>query len=126
MSLITKSTYLRGPKGEAGPQGSRGERGPAGPQGPQGIAGTVPNSDAVVEGINNLYFSSARSRASIGVSGDLSYDSFTGIISYVAPATVASIGNHSTSDLVEGTNLYFTEQRVIDIIADSNVNGGEY
>lgn len=63
MSLITKSTYLRGPKGEIGSQGPKGDRGPTGPQGAQGVAGvdgTVPNSDTVTEGVNNLYFTTNR------------------------------------------------------------------
>jgi hypothetical protein len=39
MSLITKSTYLRGPKGDIGLQGPIGERGLAGVQGPAGSKG---------------------------------------------------------------------------------------
>ena len=39
MSLITKSTYLRGPKGNIGLQGPKGERGLQGVQGLPGPAG---------------------------------------------------------------------------------------
>lgn len=78
MALITKSTYLRGPKGDIGLQGPKGDRGIQGPPGPQGPAGAdaeVTNSDSVEEGFQNLYF---------------------------------------------------TAQRVNDIIAQSNMDGGEY
>lgn len=226
MSLVTKSTYLRGPKGDIGLQGPKGDRGLTGPQGPQGPAGSaadLTSTDDVQEGLTNLYYTNERtdarvaigitnlidgapdslntlnelanalsnnanfastvvtgiagklslaggtmtgalildanpttnlqaatkqyvdnlttdniiestnlyftvnrSRDSISVTGDLSYNSTTGIISYATPTTVASINNHTTSDLTEGTNLYFTEQRVTDIIAQSNMDGGEY
>ena len=78
MSLITKSTYLRGPKGDTGLQGPKGDRGLTGPRGPQGPAGE--------------------------------------------PANVIS-----SDDIQEGgTNLYFTEQRVLDIIAQASMDGGEF
>lgn len=61
------------------------------------------NTDEVSEGATNLYFTTARARASISASGDLSYDSTTGVISYT----------HGNTDTVnEGvTNLYFTNSR---------------
>jgi hypothetical protein len=226
MSLITKSTYLRGPKGDIGLQGPRGDRGLSGalgPQGPQGETSVPASTDDILEGFNNLfftneradarvtiginnlinsapnsldtlnelatalnndsnfgstvvtslagklaiaggtmtgalilnadpitelgaatkqyvdnlstsdiaestnlYFTTVRARNSINVTGSLSYNSETGIISYVTPLTVASIGNHSTSDLAEGSNLYFTEQRVLNVIEQANMDGGEY
>jgi len=51
----------------------------------------------------NLWFTNARARAAISVSGSLSYDSATGVISYTTP---------STSGITEGTNLYYTDARV--------------
>jgi hypothetical protein len=51
----------------------------------------------------NLWFTNARARAAISVSGSLSYDSATGVISYTTP---------STSGITEGTNLYYTDTRV--------------
>jgi hypothetical protein len=51
----------------------------------------------------NLYYTDARARAAVSVSGSLSYNSTTGVFSYTTP---------STSDITEGTNLYFTDARV--------------
>ena len=52
-------------------------------------------TDALTEGSVNLYFTQARARQSISVSGSLSYDSATGVISYTAPppsgGTVTSV-----------------------------------
>ena len=39
-------------------------------------------SDDISEGSNNLYFTNARARASISASGDLSYNSSTGVLSF--------------------------------------------
>jgi hypothetical protein len=49
------------------------------------IVASPGDTDAVPEGNTNLYFTDARARAAISVSGDLSYDSTTGIISYSSP-----------------------------------------
>lgn len=62
------------------------------------------NTDGITEGSTNLFFTQARARNSISVSGDLSYDSSTGVISYSTP---------TTDGVTEGTNnLYFTNARV--------------
>ena len=54
----------------------------------------------------NLYFTQARARNSISVSGDLSYDPATGVIS------TAGLAGSTTDDLAEGsTNLYYTDAR---------------
>jgi hypothetical protein len=45
-------------------------------------AGALGNTDDLDEGTTNLYFTTARARESISATGDLSYDSATGIISY--------------------------------------------
>jgi hypothetical protein len=71
MSLITKSTYLRGPKGERGLAGPRGERGLAGAQGPQGIQG--PDSD------------SQYIRGQFSGSGNITYNFNTGVIGFTNP-----------------------------------------
>jgi hypothetical protein len=71
MSLITKSTYLRGPKGEHGLAGPRGERGLAGAQGPQGIQG--PDSD------------SQYIRGQFSGSGNITYNFNTGVIGFTNP-----------------------------------------
>jgi hypothetical protein len=70
MSLITKSTYLRGPKGDIGLQGPRGERGLTGPQGPRGPAGAaadITSTDDVLEGFANLYYTDARTDARVAI-----------------------------------------------------------
>ena len=60
------------------------------------------NSDGISEGSSNLYFSDARARASISVSGSiLSYNSGTGVISM----------SIDTGDVAESGNLYFTDAR---------------
>ena len=66
----------------------------------------------VAEG-TNLYFTDARSRSSISLNtnaasgdGSLSYDVSTGVFTF-APADVPT----STSELSEGSNLYFTNAR---------------
>jgi len=60
------------------------------------------NTDEITEGTTNLYFTNARARSAISVSGSLSYNSATGVISYTTP---------STSGITEGTNLYYTDTR---------------
>ena len=47
---------------------------------------TKDNSDEITEGSTNLYFTNARARGAISVSGDLSYDSGTGVISFTNDA----------------------------------------
>ena len=50
-------------------------------------AAILPNTDSVSEGLSNLYFTQARSRQSISVSGSagLAYNSSTGVLTYTAP-----------------------------------------
>ena len=62
--------------------------------------GTLTTAD--VSEVTNLYYTDARVRAAISVSGSLSYNSTTGVISYTTP---------STSGITEGTNLYYTDAR---------------
>ena len=69
------------------------------------------NSDNVTEGSTNLFHTTARARASISATGSLSYNSGTGVISYTTPTTIASLSNHDTDDLAEGSNLYYTDAR---------------
>jgi hypothetical protein len=68
----------------------------------------------------NLYYTDARARSAISVSGNLTYDSGTGILGFTMPTTIASLSNHDTDDLAEGTgNLYFTSAR-----ARASLTGG--
>jgi len=91
------------------------------------VTGTVSSianhdTDVLSEGSNNLYFTESRARNAISVSGDLSYDPATGVISYDDAAM--SLAAFDTDDLAEGTNnLYFTDARVESAV-DNYVAGG--
>ena len=70
------------------------------------------NTGHITEHTNYKYYTDARVRAAISVDGNLSYNSSTGVLSYTTPTTIASLSNHDTDDLSEGTtNLYFTNAR---------------
>ena len=75
------------------------------------VTGTVSDisnhdTDALAEGTNKLYFTDARARSAISVSGDLTYNSTTGVIS------TQGLASSDTDDLSEGTtNLYYTNAR---------------
>ncbi len=65
------------------------------------------NTDNVTEGSTNLFTTAARTRGHISVSGSLAYNASTGVISYTTPTTIASLSNHDTDDVAEGsTNKY--------------------
>ncbi len=77
----------------------------------------------------NLYYTDARSRAAISATGDIAYNSTTGVISYNAAASpVSSVNGETgavvldTSDIDEGSNLYYTDGRVQTVI-DTNTAG---
>ena len=72
------------------------------------------NTDNVTEGSTNLFTTAARTRGHISVSGSLAYNASTGVISYTTPTTIASLSNHDTDDVAEGSNLYYTDERVDD------------
>ena len=75
-------------------------------------------SDDLSEGATNQYYTDGRARAAISATGDLSYDSATGVMSYTIPTTIASLNNHDTDGLTEGSsNLYHTNERVDDRVA---------
>lgn len=60
------------------------------------------DSDGINEGTSNLYFTQARSRGSISVTGDgIAYDSATGVISLAV----------GSDDITEENQLFFTEAR---------------
>ena len=73
------------------------------------------STDDLSEGSSNLYFTEIRSRNSISVSGDLSYNASTGVISlttYKSSDFDTDLASKSTDDLSEGNNLYYTQSRV--------------
>ena len=83
------------------------------------------DTDNLSEGSSNLYFTNARSRSAISASGDISYNSSTGVISFTqSTAPVTSVNSATgavvldTDDIAEGSsNLYFTNAR-----ADTRIN----
>ena len=93
-------------------------------------AGTTSN---IAEG-TNLYFTNARARTSISVSGAGSYDNSTGVITITGGVTsvggatgavsnaqlasgITTSGILNTSNVIEGGNLYFTNARVATAVA---------
>ena len=82
------------------------------------------DTDNLSEGSSNLYFTNARSRSAISASGDISYNSSTGVISFTqSAAPVTSVNSATgavtldTDDIGEGSsNLYMTTERVQDIV----------
>lgn len=88
---------------------------------PTTIASLINHTTSNLTEGSNLYYTNSRARAAISVSGSLSYSPSTGVISYTTPSTIASLSNHNTNDLVEGsTNKYFTENRVIATLVANN------
>ena len=79
---------------------------------------------------SNLYFTQDRARASVSASGDISYNQSTGEFSattYKSTDFDTDFSNKSTSDLSEGSNLYFTELRAqnsISVSGDLNYSNG--
>jgi len=71
----------------------------------------------------NLYYTDARARSSISVSGDLTYNSSTGVIS------TQGLASSTTDDLAEGTtNLYYTDARAdarVDILKTDLQTSGD-
>ncbi len=93
------------------------------------VTGTVSSlsnhdTDDLAEG-SNLYYTDARSRSAISATGDISYNSSTGVISFTQSASpVTSVNTLTgavvldTDDIGEGsTNIYFTNAR-----ADTRIN----
>lgn len=89
-------------------------------------------TDDLEEGSTNLYFTDARAIAAVGGSatsdntpntvvkrdgsGNFSAGTITADLVGDVTGQVSDISNHSTTDLAEGTNLYYTDQRVDDYI----------
>ena len=91
-----------------------------------GTVSSLSNHDTadLTEG-SNLYYTDARARAAISATGDISYNSSTGVISFTQSASpVTSVNTQTgavvldTDDIGEGsTNIYFTNAR-----ADTRIN----
>lgn len=59
------------------------------------ISAAPGSTDVVTEGSINLYFTQARARASVSVTGSLSYNSTTGVFSYTQPTNISTFSNDS-------------------------------
>lgn len=73
------------------------------------------NTDEITEGTTNLYFTNTRARAAIGVSGDLSYNPTTGIISFTAVPSITSFNdltNKPTSISGYGITNAYTKSEI--------------
>jgi hypothetical protein len=76
----------------------------------------------------NEYFTTARARSSISASGDIAYNSSTGVISFTASAAPVTSVNTLTGavvldsdDIAEGsTNLYYTDARARAAISENS------
>lgn len=69
-------------------------------------------TDNIDEGTTNKYFTESRARSSITSGSGISYNTSTGAI---------SLGNISSTDVPEGTNLYFTNARVDSRVATTSI-----
>lgn len=66
----------------------------------------ITNTDQLIEGTTNLFFTNARARTAISLTTDdsqiLGYNSSTGVFTWDTP---------TTTKILEGTNLYYTDAR---------------
>ena len=87
-------------------------------------------TDNLTEGSSNLYHTTGRARSSISVSGDLAYNSTTGVISFSqAAAPVSSVNGETcavtltTNDVAEGGGvLYYTTARFDSDFGDNSTS----
>ena len=101
------------------------------------------DTDAIEEGSSNLYFTNGRARNAVSAGTGITYNAADGIIN-VTPNTYDPYGAASnaegnaqsytdnainaltTSDIEEGSNLYFTDERAQDAIGNNLGNGLSY
>ena len=101
------------------------------------------DTDDIEEGLNNKYFTNSRARNAVSAGTGLDYNSATGEFSVTAntydPYGAASdaegnaqsytdnaINALTTSDIEEGSNLYFTDERAQDAVGNAVGNGLSY
>ena len=84
------------------------------------------DTDDLAEGSTNLYYTDTKARLALSASGDITYNSSTGVISFTAAASpVTSVNTQTgavvldTGDVSEGSNLYFTDTRARSAISVS-------
>ena len=74
------------------------------------------NTGDLTEG-SNLYYTDARARASLSATGDLTYNSSTGVFTFDVETVYtkanfdSDLGDANTGQLPEGSNLYYTSAR---------------
>jgi hypothetical protein len=95
------------------------------------------DTDDLSEGATNQYFTNARARSAISLtttnSSELSYDSGTGVFSYVSPTTVADansvtleVRNTTGSTIAKGAAVYISGHngnKILIDLADSDASG---
>jgi hypothetical protein len=82
-------------------------------------------TDDLVEGEDNLYYTTGRAKsdaANLLVGATLSNITITGDGDGLTITAENGVAGSTTSDLTEGTNLYFTDQRALDAIANEEIN----
>jgi hypothetical protein len=98
---------------------------------------TAKDTDDLGEGATNQYFTNARSRSAVSLtttnSSELSYDSGTGVFSYVSPTTVADansvtleVRNTTGSTIAKGAAVYISGHsgnKILIDLADSDASG---
>lgn len=95
---------------------------------PPTLSGIGGDTDDVSEGSTNLYFTDARARSAISVTGSGSYDSGTGVITVTGGVTSVNTATGAvtldTDDISEGsTNQYFTTARTRGAISVTDSGG---
>jgi hypothetical protein len=88
-------------------------------------------TDAIEEGSSNLYFTDARAKTSAadlltGPGTTLTNITITGDGSGLTITAENGVADSTTSDLAEGTNLYFTDERAQDAVGDAVGDGLTY
>ena len=98
---------------------------------------TAKDTDDLAEGATNQYFTNARSRSAVSLtttnSSELSYDSGTGVFSYVSPTTVADansvtidVRNETGATIAKGAAVYISGHsgnKILIGLADADVSG---
>jgi hypothetical protein len=84
------------------------------------ISASPGSTDGVTEGSTNLYFTTARARASISGTGSIAYDSSTGVISYTGgSAGIGSVSEDTAPSL--GGNLNVNGNSIVSL-SNGNIN----
>ncbi len=101
------------------------------------------DTDDIEEGLSNLYFTNGRARNAVSGGTGITYNSADGIINvaantydaYGAASTAEGNANTytdnainalTTTDIEEGSNLYFTDERAQDAVGNAVGNGLSY